>query len=170
MTWPNKYQICYCLFTSGNRIVMGRLYTESLKETAIWKVVLVCLFLPQHFLLPLLSVLSFHASWVYWALYGPQAALVRNAISLNWTHLLLSLICTGTNDESKKDEDSSESEEEAEAKTPKTKKVTKTPQTFPKVKPKVRATAVGSVCSVVWWPRTHMAQWTNTSWVKGWSF
>lgn len=45
----------------------------------------------------------------------------------------------GTNGKRKRDEESSESEEEeAEDKTPKNKKVTTTPQTFPKANKKVR--------------------------------
>lgn len=53
--------------------------------------------------------------------------------------LLPLLIHAGTSGKGKKDKASSENEEEeAEVKTPKTKKVTTTPQTFPKVSKKVR--------------------------------
>lgn len=46
---------------------------------------------------------------------------------------------TGTNGKRKKDEESSESEEEeTDLKTPKNKKATTTPQTFPKANKKVR--------------------------------
>lgn len=56
------------------------------------------------------------------------------------------LVLAGTNGKRKRDEESSESEEdETEVKTPKNKKATTTPQTFPKANKKVRLAKKGSL-------------------------